>query len=365
MQNTDTDRRPRFCTQCGTALPAPDALFCIECGHTVAPWPDAPPHAAVGATVRLSNARVEQSVIGGTVRLPSSGAVPPGLWIYDEPPGPADVVAIYAPLRAVVGGWSGLRGRGWETLGSEARGTRMYFHFAADLEWFPAPGCGRGLRLRVQVEARSSAQEGRERHGFRYSLERSGPMTVREAAWHDADGNPAPTRPLPQIQLMAPPRVLRISDYDDIVEKIAARDGVSWAGDTLAPGLYRPYSANLPAQEHTPAGRGITLIPQDPVLPERRGWLMRILTPPAYRYRARVRNPFRCTLAAWNDDHLPHIRAEAAGLGLDLEPATAAEWWLDRHGYDAVIFSAAHERYKTETALIVFRRNQIAQESLW
>lgn len=315
--------------------------------------------------MRLPNARVEQSVIGGTVRLPSSGAVPPGLWVQDEPPGPTAVVAVYAPLRAVVGGWSGLRGRGWRALGGEAQGARMHFRFAAELEWFPAPGCGRGLRLKLQVEARSSAAEGRERHGFRYSLQRNGPMQVLEAAWYDAAGQPAPQWPLPQIQLMAPPRVLRISDYDDSVESVSARDGITWAGETRTPRMFRLYSANMLAQEHTPVGRGITLIPQDPAQPERRGWLLRVLTPSAYRYRVRVLNPFRCPLLAWNETHLPQIRAEAQALGLDLEPATAAEWWLDRYGHDAVIFTEAQARYNAAEALIVFRRAQIAQESLW
>jgi hypothetical protein len=319
----------------------------------------------MGATVRLPNARVEQSVIGGTVRLPSSGAVPPGLWVQDVPPGPGDVVALYAPLRAVVGGWSGLRGRGWRALGGEARGTRMYFRFAAELAWFPAPGCGGGLRLHVQVEARSHAEEGRERHGFRYSLQRNGPMEVLDAAWYDAAGQPAPGWPLPHIQLMAPPRVLRVSDYDDIVANIAAHGGVAWAGDTRAAGMFRSYSANLLAQEHTPVGRGITLIPQDPAQPERRGWLLRVLTPSTYRYRVRVANPFRCSLAEWSKVYLPHIRSEAQALGLDLEPATAAEWWLDRYGHDAVIFSEAQARYNAAEALIVFRRAQIAQESFW
>lgn len=318
-----------------------------------------------GATVRLPNARGEQSVIGGTVRLPSSGAVPPGLWVHDEPPGVADVVAVYAPLRAVVGGWSGLRGRGWQALGGEAQGSRMTFRFGAALSWFPAPGCGRGLRLQIEIEARSHAQEGRERHGFRYSLQRNGPMRVVAAAWQDADGQPAPQWPVPQIQLMAPPRVLRVSDYDDVVSTVSPREGATWAEATLAPGMFRLHSANMLAQEHTPAGRGITLIPQDATQLERRGWLMRVLTPSAYRYRVRVLNPFRCDFSAWSTERLPQIRSEAQALGLDLEPATAAEWWLDRYGYDAVIFTEAQARYNAPEALIVFRRAQIAQESLW
>jgi hypothetical protein len=362
-------RPPRFCPDCGEPLPSLEARFCIGCGRQFAPVASASaapdPPAAIGPTVQLPNARSPQQVIGGTVRLPSSGAIPPGLWVQDEPPGPADIVAIYAPLRAVVGGWSGLRGRGWKALDAEAQRTEMYFRFVANLIWFPAAGCGGGMRLHIQIEARSSAQEGRERHGFRYNLQRSGPMHVSSAVWHDTNDQPLPHVPLPQIQIMAPPRVRRISDYDDVVDQISRRDGVTWAGDTRAPGLFRLYSANVLAQEHTPAGRGITLIPQPAEQPERQGWLQLIFTPNDHRYRLRVTNPFQCPFAAWQQQHLPHLRSEARQLGLDLEPATAAEWWLDRYGYDAVHFTAAETRFKTAEVIIVFRRNQIAYEKTW
>jgi hypothetical protein len=73
-----------------------------------------------------------------------------------------------------------------------------------------------------------------------------------------------------------------------------------------------------------------------------------------------VEQPFVCVLAEW-PGRLGRIREEARALGLDLEPALAAEWWLDRHGYDGVIFTGAQRRYRAEQVLIVFRRAQLAQ----
>jgi hypothetical protein len=361
-------RPPRFCPNCGAALPPGGARFCIECGQALrdpadegdlTPPDDGPP-GVTGPTVRLPNARVEQQVIGGTVRLPASGAVPPGLWVRDEPPGPQDVVAIYPPLRPVRGGWSGLIGRGWRPAGSEAHGQQMLFHFQARVEWFPADGCGAGLRLVAEVAASSSAWEGKERRGFRFGLRRDGPMQIATAAWLDQAGHTLADRPLPQIQIMAPPRVPRVADLDDAPELLAAPEAALWAQGSQAIGAYRLYRDQV-MQEHTPAGRGITLVPLREGREEGRPWWGRLLPgalPP--RYRARVERPLSCELDAW-DGRLRAIRAEARGLGLDLEPALAAEWWLDRQGHDGVIFTAAQARYGAERVVIVFRRGQLAQ----
>jgi hypothetical protein len=73
-----------------------------------------------------------------------------------------------------------------------------------------------------------------------------------------------------------------------------------------------------------------------------------------------VLRPFRCTLAEW-EAQLRQITSEARTLGLDLEPALAAEWWLDRYGYDGVLFNAAQQRYQVERVVIVFRRAQLAR----
>ncbi|HWQ12720.1 MAG TPA: zinc ribbon domain-containing protein, partial [Roseiflexaceae bacterium] len=120
---------PRFCTQCGAALPPGNPRFCIECGHAIGGTGRVlraeaidnqrpPPHAARSTqhAVHLPNAGTAQSVVGGTVKLPTSGAVPPGLWFAPEPPGAADAVAVYVPLRAVRGGWSGLTSHGWRRV---------------------------------------------------------------------------------------------------------------------------------------------------------------------------------------------------------------------------------------------------------
>jgi hypothetical protein len=356
-------RRPKFCPDCGAELPPGEPRFCVECGAPTglepAELPAAAP-AATGPTVRLANARVAQEVIGGTVRLPSLGAVPPGLWDHDHPPGAGDVLAIYPPLRPVVRGWSGLIGRGWRAAGSAAEGATTVYLFRAPVEWFPAPGCGGGLRLLVEIEASShSSVEGRERRGFRFGLRRDGPMRVIAAEWRDEADRPAP-QPIPQLQIMAPPRVPRMTDVAEEPAQLGAREAAAWAEGSLAPGAYRLYLGQL-QQEHTPAGRGATLLPLAERDAEGRPWWQRLIggLQPA-RYRVRVEHPLRCALDEW-PGLLGRMREEARSLGLDLEPALAAEWWLDRGGYDGVIFSGAQARYGVEQAVIVFRRGQLAQ----
>ncbi|MFV9504080.1 MAG: zinc ribbon domain-containing protein [Oscillochloridaceae bacterium umkhey_bin13] len=368
----------KFCPQCGAPLPPGGARFCIECGYALparmqppepvaaTPTPLAPVPAPAPAarkasppTVQLPNARVAQQVIGGTVKLPTTGAVPPGLWIGDEPPGPSDVVAIYPPLRPIRDGWSGLIGRGWQADGSEQRAERTIFMFRAEVPWFPADGCGRGLRLITQVVASSYAFEGKERRGFRFGVLRNGPMRIVRAVWYD--GNHAvPDQPLPEIQLMAPPRVPRVSDLDEAPRLLDARTAANWAEGSLATGAYRLHRDQL-VQEHTPVGRGITLVPLREAQAGGRPWWGRLLpgVMPT-RYRAQVTRLFTCELKDWKKQ-LKAIRREAASLGLDLEPALAAEWWLDRQGYDGVRFTGARAKYEAEQVLIVFRRAQLAQ----
>ena len=357
-------RPPKFCTNCGTALPSGTVRFCIACGHpfhdSTAEHDDEGAPGNTGPTVRLANARVAQQVIGGTVKLPVSGAVPPGLWVRDEVPGPADVVAIYPPLRPVSGGWSGVIGRGWQQAGSEAKGTQMLFHFLAEVAWFPANGCGAGLHLRTEVAASSRAWEGKGRRGFRFGLRRDGPMQITAAAWHNPTGQRLANQPLPQIQLMAPPRVPRVSDLDDAPELMVAPEAALWVQGSQAPGAYRLYRDQL-MQEHTPVGRGITLIPLHEGREHGQPWWSKLLAgAQPLRYRARILHPFVCGLAEWAG-RLHTIREEARSLGLDLDPALAAEWWLDRQGYDGVIFTAAQERYAAERVLIVFQRGQLVK----
>lgn len=369
MSEETTPRVPKFCPHCGAALPPGGARFCIACGAPVRRGepgddedeaPGGEPAGVTGPTVRLPNARVEQQVIGGTVKLPASGAMPPGLWLLDHPPGPADVVAIYPPLRPVRGGWSGLIGRGWRTAGSHADGPMMVFHFIAPVAWFPADGCGGGLRLLVEVAASSRALEGKERRGFRFGLRRDGPMRVAAAVWHDAEGQPVADRPLPLIQIMAPPRVPRVADLDDVPELLPAPEAARWAAGSQAQGAYRLYRDQV-MQEHTPAGRGITLIPLREGHEGGRPWWGRLLPGVLpQRFRARVERPLVCAFADWAG-RLGLMREEARSLGLDLEPALAAEWWLDRNGHDGVILTGAQQRYGAERAVIVFRRSQLAQ----
>ncbi len=353
------------CPQCGAALPPGGPRFCITCGapllpHAPDPDPPTPLLPATGATVKLANARVPQEVIGGTVRLPDSGATPPGLWQGDEPPGPTDVVAIYPPLRAVRGGWSGLVGRGWQPTGHSGQGSDIIYHFRALVRWFPAPGCGAGLTLEVEVIANSRAVEGRERRGFRFGLRRDGPMRVARATWFDARARPLPGQPLPQIQIMAPPRIPRVSDLDEAPLALDARSAAEWAMGSQAQGAYRLYRDTL-MQEHTPVGRGITLVPLREGREGGRPWWHRLLPGVIpQRFRVRLEQPFTCDLEEW-PQRLETIRAEARSLGLDLDPAQAAEWWLDRYGYDGVVFTGARKRYAAARVVIVFRRSQLAR----
>ncbi len=371
---SEPPRHAKFCPNCGAALPPGAARFCIQCGRALPgadpPTPPPEPPAAAPAaragrrpaapTVQLANARGAQEVIGGTVKLPSSGAVPPGLWVVDYPPGPTDVVAIYPPLRPVRAGWSGQIGRGWRAAGSEEQGKRTRFRFRTIVTWFPADGCGADMQLRAEVEATSFAWDGKNRRGFRFGLGRDGPMQIVHASWYDAAGQAQPAQALPQIQIMAPPRVARVSDLDEEPALLDAREATLWAANSQVSGAYRLFYEEL-RQEHTPVGRGITLIPLREGREHGQPWWGRLLPGvlPA-RFRILLTRPFRCDLTAW-DERLSAIRAEAHGLGLDLEPALAAEWWLDRQGYDGVCFSGAKERYDAEQVVIVFRRGQLAR----
>lgn len=345
-------RQPRFCGHCGEALPPSGARFCIECGR---PVPGAAESSAGVPTVQLVNARVEQMVIGGTMKLPSSGAMPPGLWLAPDPPGPEDVVAIYAPLRAIVGGWSGLIGAGWrphETEPTAARGPTTVYRFVTERDWFPATGGARGLRLRVRVLAEAAADEGRSRRGFRYQVAHDPPMQVVASWWLDPSSGARVGLDSPQVQLMAPPRVPRVSDFKEAIEQLPAPEAHRWALAGREHGVFRLLSAS---QQRTPAGRGL------PLAEIRRGWsLGRIFGRPEPRYRVQFHRPLACHWAEWRR-WLRTIRAEAAELGLDFEADSSVEWWLDRQGYDGVVFDGASQLYGHERVAIAFRRAQIAR----
>jgi hypothetical protein len=352
---------PRFCRHCGAALPPTAPRFCIECGGAIArsdssAEPVAVPRAAARAapTVRLPNARVEQSVIGGTIQLPTSGAIPPGLWFQDQAPGPDDVVAVYAPLRAIVGGWSGLSGMGWRPAEQPAvaSGTRMTFRFETRREWFPAAACGQGLRLQVELRAQAEAEEGRTRRGFRYRAHHDPPMEVAAAWWLDPATGARSDRPLPQIQIMAPPRVRRISDYDEPIAAMPERDADSWAREGKVQGLFHLLHET---QQRTPAGRGLPLAEVGT-----RWFPLRLLGRASPVYRLQAFHPLVCRWGEWRQMQ-SRMRAEARGLGLDLETDLVIEWWLDRQGHDCVIFEDAKPLYGHQRAVIAFRRSQLAR----
>ncbi len=343
--STTAGRQPKFCRHCGAALPPNDPLFCVECGGAI--------YAGM-PTVRLPNAPREQSVLGGTIRLPTSGAMLPGLWFHDHLPGVDDVVAVYAPLRAVVGGWSGLTGQGWRRVSERAApgGTQMIFRFETVREWFAAPERARGLRLGVRLQAESRADEGRERRGFRYRVRRDPPMEVAEAWWFDPISQLRGGEPVPQIQIMAPPRVPRISDYDERIKTMTAPDADAWAREGQ---IHDVLTLLNPAQQRTPAGRGLELgaIRHRSLLPRLFGWM-------GDRYRVQL---FRPLVIAWDEWQRlqTRIETEARGVGLDLETDAMVEWWLDRQGHDGLVLDGVRQRYNYDRVVIAFRRAQIAQ----
>ena len=313
--------------------------------------PEAAP-AVTGATVRLANARVEQAVVGGTVRLATSTAVPPGLWMLDTPPGPERVVALYVPLRAIVGGWSGTTGDGWQKIGQQASGmdSRDLVTFETTREWFPAHNHGQSLRLHVQIGASSFAEEGRTRRGFTYRVGDDPPMEVLEAGWRD--GSRRRDLPCPQIQLMAPPRVQRISDFDERITRMDERAADRWARQGEVQGLwYMPDET----QQRTPVGRGIPL--QELAVT---GRLMRFAGVGGAFYRVQIRNPLRVRAGDWRRMH-DAMHAEAARLGLDLGTDAVVEWWLDQHGHDGALFERGAYPGSVARTAVVFRRNQIAE----
>jgi|HigsolmetaAR201D_1030396.scaffolds.fasta_scaffold13021_2 hypothetical protein len=366
-------RTPRFCRHCGAPLPPNQPRYCIECGGEVlrpnqaqpeqpavvqtppTPIPTSTPRSV--PTVRLGNANVEQSVIGGTTRLPTAGAIPPGLWFQDHPPSASDVIAIYAPLRAVVGGWSGLIGQGWKASPIEPSprpGNRMLYHFETERVWFPAKGYGQGLHLHVHLHAQAEAQEGRSRRGFRYRTNHDAPMEVVRAWWVDPSTNQRVIKPIPEIQVMAPPRVPRVSDFDETIRTMPAAQAEAWARQGVLPGMFQ--LARYDMQDRTPAGRGLPLFENSSALTG----ISRLLglQQRAPIYRVQVFRPLRISFAEWKRTQ-PRIKQEAQGLGLDLGTDLVVEWWLDRQGYDSVYFEQARAYLGQARTLIVFRRAQL------
>ncbi|MFQ3633469.1 zinc ribbon domain-containing protein [Roseiflexus sp.] len=347
-----------FCVFCGADLPPGNPCFCIECGQPVG-QPIAgeekvdDPSAATGPTVRLANARTEQAVIGGTVKLPSSVAVPPGLWLAPDLPTAEDVVAIYAPLRAIVGGWSGLIEHGWKKCGEEwaSDGTsRTLVRFTVDRIWFAAAGAAQQMRLVVRIGAVAYADEGRTRRGFRYRIGANPPMEVLDAWW--IEGNILRSGiPVPQIQIMAPPRIKRVSDFPETVHRMNAREAETWARQGEVHGLFRMLNS---AQQRTQVGRGIPLIEVSPL-----GAWLRLGGAVGRLYRVQMFHPLICDAASWKRLR-QRIMQEAADLGLDMNTDAIIEWWLDREGYDGALFERDAHPYGGGRAAIAFRRSQIA-----
>jgi len=349
---------PLICPHCGAELPPTDPQFCVECGGALgagAPTlrleePPLPSSAGV-PTVRLSNAGVAQSVLGGTMRLATAGAIPPGMWFLEHLPGPEDVVVVYAPLRAVVGGWSGLLGGGWRAVSSgpsEGSGTAG-FVFEASRVWFGAAGAAQGLQLRVLIRAEAEADLGRRRRGFRYRSHYDPPMRVADAWWFHPRTGARHEAPVPRIQLMAPPRVPRVSDFDEEIRSLSAQEAAALAKQSRLPD---PCVLLHDRQQRTPAGRGLLLGV------ERVSLLQRLFSAPAPRFYVLVQAPLVCRWRAWQELQ-PRIQAEAQGYGLDMESDAVVEWWLDRQGHDSVVLQGWRPARGYTDVVVAFRRSQI------
>jgi hypothetical protein len=367
--SADSPRRPRFCSQCGESLPEGTPRFCIECGAPVK-QPSAPNEPAVvnavpqapviqpvvGATVRLSNSNVEQAVIGGTIRLATDQAVPPGLWMHPHAPTPADTVAIYAPLRAIVGAWSGQRSAGWRLVDSQVdefddRGRRI-FNFEIVRSWFPSPNYGENLELRIKIGAYSTAEAHETRRGFHFHPDRDSPMRVIEAWWVNAITSKRVERPLPIIQIMAPPRIPRVSDFQEGFAN-AKELGVKpedWARRGQLPELFTLQNTS---QTRTQVGRGLVL---DAV--RRPGGLFSRPWSGGLAYRVLAHKPLIILPNQWYPIS-ERMRKDAKALGLDFGTEFEAEWWLDKQGYDAVVFEPSVMGENRVRKVIAFRRSQI------
>jgi hypothetical protein len=348
----------KFCPQCGAERLSNEARFCVECAN---PFPDSsempedPPRLpATGATVRLTNATGEQSVLGGTIKLISAEAIPPGMWTIDDPPRSNDIVAVYVPLRAVVDGWSGQIETGWtlaEQLAPLADSTAPRFRFETTCSWFPARGYGRGMRLQVVVSAEAEAQEGRTRRGFRYRSNYDPPMTVRAAWWLNDKGTWV-EQPLPEIQLMAPPRTLRISDVSETIRSLPMAEAQTWAKRGI---VHEPLHLLGTRQQRTPAGRGLVLGMAQP------GLLRRFFSPVG-NYYIQLQRPLACTVNEWLQRH-HQIDREASELGLGLSTDATIEWWLEQNSYDGMILDNVDpDRYQGfKRIVIAFRRAQLVK----
>jgi hypothetical protein len=274
------------------------------------------------------------------------------MWLLPEPPAAADVVAIYTPLRAVVDGWSGTTSDGWNKVGQAWDGSSAQdlVRFEIVREWFAASGAARGLRLHVRIGASSFAEEGRTRRGFRYRIGADPPMEVLESWWIDARGKRVP-RAVPQIQIMAPPRIKRVSDYRETIVRLNTREAELWSQKGIVHGVFRMPDAT---QQRTPAGRGI------PLFDVLGGAALMGITGRLYQlYRVQIQNPLVVRARTWEMLHT-QVEADARGLGLDLGTDATIEWWLDRQGYDGTVFERGSHPFAQSRTIVAFRRAHIA-----
>jgi hypothetical protein len=259
-------------------------------------------------------------------------------------------------LRAIVGGWSGLLKAGWRPGPEQphsADSGMATFAFDTRRLWFASGTCAGGLRLHVHIRALAEADVGRTRRGFHYRSHYDPPMEVVEAWWADAAGARVDAPP-PRIQIMAPPRIKRVSDYDEQIGAMPPDRAVAWAREGSIPDGCVLLEGS---QQRTPAGRGLPL-----GVASSAPFLRRLLGQPRVRHFVRARNPLACAWSEWVQLQ-PRIQAEASGFGLDMDTDAVVEWWLDRAGHDAIVLDGVPGYAIYRRVVIAFRRSQIVRRA--
>lgn len=149
---------------------------------------------------------------------------------------------------------------------------------------------------------------------------------------------------------MAPPRVPRISDYEEPIRAFPALDARACA---LEGRIHEVCHLLNERQQRTPAGRGLVL-----GLARSAPFFKRLFGAPSEQYYVQVDHPFVCTWPAWVELQ-PRIHAEAQEFGLAMGTDAVVEWWLDRKGHDCVLFEDVQQQYPYQRVVIAFRRSQI------
>jgi hypothetical protein len=177
-------------------------------------------------------------------------------------------------------------------------------------------------------------------------------MEVLKAYW-SRDGSAQRQLPVPQIQLMAPPRVARVSDLPERIAQMDAREADTFARGGSVTGLFRLPNAT---QLRTPVGRGLVLHE----IPPASRFFANLMGRRERIYRVQIKQPLFVKRDQW-PQLVERITTDAALLGLDLGSDATIEWWLEREGYDGALFEERAHEYGSGRVAIAFRRAQIVE----